>query len=105
MKTETAASISIILSRQTGSLERLLGRIRRRGFTVEGMMVNNSSLVDGYRIEMRVGGERSFQTLAKHLANLEEVLQVSLQTAESIVDFRSQTFTPAPVTVPVAATW
>ncbi len=80
------AWFSINLSNQAGSLERLLGRIRRRGFQLENMMVTNSSIVDGYRIEIRVHGNRSFKTLAKHIANMSDVLMVSLHVAESSYD-------------------
>ena len=82
-----SAHFSVDLSRQTGSLERLLSRVRRRGFTVENMVVTGHESSKSYRIELRLAGQRSFETLAKHLANLADVFNVSLQISSSFIEY------------------
>ena len=78
---------SINLSTQTGSLERLMGRIRRRGFQVENMMVTHNSFTGGYRVEVRVAGSRCVKTLARHIAHLVDVSTVSLHVSSAPVEY------------------
>lgn len=86
MKRMQSAYLTVQLTGQTGSLERLLGRIRRRGFQIENMMVASSGFLGDYRIDMRLTGDRSFESLTKQLANLYEVTSIALHVAaESVV--------------------
>lgn len=83
------AWLTINLSTQTSALERLLGCIRRRGFQIENMMVTNNQYTHGYRIEVRVVGQRCFSTLARHVANLVDVSTVSLLASNQPIDFQT----------------
>ena len=87
MITSAAACVSVNLTDQPGSVQRLLGTVRRRGFRIDNLILTRNPVTDGYRIEMRLAGERSFETLAKHIANLFEVSSVSLQTSSPAVEF------------------
>lgn len=89
MNERRSAYFSVNLSNQIGSLQRLLGIIRRRGFDVENMMVTRNPVTNGYRIEVRLAGERCFETLARHIANLFEVSSVSLQASAAPLNFTS----------------
>ena len=81
MKNSDSAFFLITLADQTGALQRLLGVIRRRGFKVDNMMVARDSALDRYRIEFRLKGNRSFETLARHIDNLFDVSAVSFNTS------------------------
>ncbi|MEM9411960.1 MAG: ACT domain-containing protein [Planctomycetota bacterium] len=96
------AHFTVDLSRQTGSLERLLSRVRRRGFQVENMIVTGHQS-SNYRIELRLAGQRSFETLAKHLANLADVFNVSLQIPSSLIEY-SKKLNPAVTSNPMTMT-
>lgn len=85
--TNASAHFSVNVNDQLGSLQRLLGTIRRRGFKIENMMVTRNPLTDGYRIEARLEGNRSFETLGLHIANLFDVSSVSLQASQAPVNF------------------
>ena len=82
-----SAFFSVHLSRQTGSLERLISRIRRRGFSVQSMIVTQRGSNDGFHVEMQLLGHRSFETLAKHLANLVDVTTISLKIPHTRVEY------------------
>lgn len=91
MNDNRSAYFSIHLSDQIGALQRLCGTIRRRGFGIENMMVTRNPMTAGYRIEVCLRGERSFETLARHIANLLDVSLVCLQaSAESVKEFRRE---------------
>ena len=87
MRTNPSAYFTVNLSDQLGSLQRLLGTIRRRGFEVETMMVTKSAVTEGYHIEVRLGGERSFEMLARQIAKLFEVSSVSLHASRKPVEY------------------
>ncbi|MEM7452956.1 MAG: ACT domain-containing protein [Planctomycetota bacterium] len=82
-----SAHFCVNITDQPGSLQRLLGTIRRRGFSVDSLIVTRDPVVDGYRVEARLAGDRSFETLARHVANLFDVASVSLQAAQAPVEF------------------
>lgn len=92
MKNVKSAWFSINLSTQSGSLERLLGKVRRRGFQIDSMTVHTSPLTDGYRIEVRVLGERSFEGLARQLANQVDVSMVSVHVSQPAVEYVTSKF-------------
>ena len=103
MNNTQSAWFSINLSTQTGSLERLLGRVRRRGFQIDSMTVHTSPLTGGYRLELRLLGERSFEGLARHLANQVDVSAVSLHVSQPAVEFVTSHFTSPKLQVETAA--
>lgn len=84
------AYFSVNLSDATGSLQRFLGVVRRRGFDVENMLVTRNPNTEGYRVEVRLKGGRSFETLARHLANLFDVFTVSLLPPSASIEFTNK---------------
>ena len=87
MNENQVANFVISLSQQIGSFQRMLGTIRRRGFTIDSLLATRNTADNDYRIEVRLTGTRSFETLAKHLANQADIASVSLLTAPEVKVF------------------
>ena len=81
------ASLVIQLSQQVGSFQRMLGTIRRRGFTIDSLMATRNATTRDYRVEIRLAGTRSFDTLAKHLANHADIASVSVLASPEVKQF------------------
>lgn len=87
MNYKQTAWLSVHLGCQPGSIQRLLGTVRRRGFEVQSMMLTRNRRPDQYCVEMRLHGERSFETLARHIANLFEVATVRMQPSTTPFEY------------------
>lgn len=75
-----SSHFDVQLSPLPGSLQRVLGVVRRRGFTVVSLNAVRDLTGDAYKLEMTVDGTRSPATLRNHLANLTDVRAVNLLT-------------------------
>jgi len=96
---EQMANLALVLNDQEGSLERLLGRIRRRGFRIDSMVVSTEPSNRGYRLDLTVIGERCFRKLARHLLTNCEVHTVRLRTTSQAVVFSPEFPSSRPVLV------
>ena len=66
-----------------GSLERLLGVTRRRGFNVRSFSAQPHFKAGRWEVALRVEGERSPGILQRHLASLHEVESVEIYRKEA----------------------
>ena len=75
-----SSHFDVQLSPDPGSLQRLLGVVRRRGFVITSLNVVQDESGHSYSLDLHVNGTRCPSTLRKHLANLMDVRAVSLLT-------------------------
>lgn len=73
-----SSEFDVELSPVPGALQRLLGVVRRRGFTILSLSAVRDDTGDGYRVAITVSGARRALTLRNHLANLVDVRSVNL---------------------------
>lgn len=70
----------ITLSPEPGSLQRLLGVVRRRGFTIRSISATRETSGHSYHLDLIVDGQRCPTNLRHHLANLADVRTVNMLT-------------------------
>ena len=70
--TSTTASLVLVLRREEGAIERMLGVIRRRGFSALALAVVPDG-ADAWSALLSVSGERDFDMLLRQLEKLEDV--------------------------------
>ncbi len=81
MSAEAYNRLIIHMDRAYGSLNRLIGIVRQRGFDIESMnLVSESD--DHYRIEMVICSERQPVHLVKKISQMTDVSSVSITAAE-----------------------
>lgn len=81
MTTPEYNRLIIHMSRDYGSLNRLIGIVRQRGFEIESMHLQSES-DDDYRIEMVIFSVRQPVHLVKKISQMADVSSVSLVAAE-----------------------
>ena len=95
MFTATFAHFIIHTTPEVGALQRLINTIRKRGFRIDSMMAVSHPSDQGFRIEVRLEGPRSFETLARQLSNQLDIVSLSVMAQQA---FLSE---PAPETTSV----
>lgn len=81
MTTVTYSRLIIHMSRSYGSLNRLIGIVRQRGFDIETMHLESENETE-FRIEMVIFSERQPVHLVKKISQMTDVSSVSLTAAE-----------------------
>lgn len=85
MNTIVTTQMTIMMSREYGGLNRLLGLVRQRCFEVESLHVHPENETT-FRIQLVVFSERSIHHLLKKVNQMVEVQMVSARTMTPLVD-------------------
>lgn len=73
-----SASIEMMISQQTGSLERILRVVRHRGFQIDAMQLSSAIESSQRILSMQVRGERNIERLTAQLNKLWDVHSLTL---------------------------
>ncbi len=74
-----SASIEMMISHQTGSLERILRVVRHRGFQIDSMQLSSAIESTQRVLSMKVRGERNIERLTAQLNKLWDVHSLTLE--------------------------
>ncbi len=73
-----SAHFDVYLSSEPAALQRLLGVVRRRGFTVTALSALHDEQRHAYHVDLCVDGARCPTVLQNHIANLADVRTVNV---------------------------
>ncbi len=83
------ATLSVRMNATEGSLLRLIGLVGRRGFSIRRVEATHTHNGRWLEADLAVTGERSIDTLQRHVSNLHDVETVTVLTRDrSAVDRR-----------------
>jgi acetolactate synthase regulatory subunit len=73
-------SLDVIMTDAEGALERLLGRLRQRGFAMCTMSAGSSQLHNSVRARITIEGTRPIEPLVKQISKLFDVKYVAVSS-------------------------
>jgi acetolactate synthase regulatory subunit len=76
-------TVQIRINNAEGALERVLGRLRQRTFSICTMFASRAADPNFMDIEMTIEGTRATEPILRQLAKLYDVQQVKVQHTES----------------------